>query len=78
MRMLRWICGNTMTDHIPSVTFRRLLGVESISKKIREGVYVGMDMLGVNVIQRRFEELNTYRFGAREREVGPVGRGLIN
>ncbi|XP_063946097.1 uncharacterized protein LOC135151529 [Daucus carota subsp. sativus] len=37
MRMLRWICGNTMTDHIPSVTFRRLLGVEPISKKIREG-----------------------------------------
>ena len=37
MRMLRWICGNTMTDHILSVTFRCLLGVESISKKIREG-----------------------------------------
>ncbi|XP_017221151.1 uncharacterized protein LOC108197925 [Daucus carota subsp. sativus] len=37
MRMLRWLCGNTMTDHIPSVTFRRLLGVESISKKIRDG-----------------------------------------
>nr|XP_017228575.1 PREDICTED: uncharacterized protein LOC108203884 [Daucus carota subsp. sativus] len=37
MRMLRRICGNTMTDHIPNDTFRRLLGVESISKKIREG-----------------------------------------
>nr|XP_017245487.1 PREDICTED: uncharacterized protein LOC108217154 [Daucus carota subsp. sativus] len=37
MRMLRWICGNTMIDHIPNDTFRRLLGVESISKKIREG-----------------------------------------
>nr|XP_017225421.1 PREDICTED: uncharacterized protein LOC108201646 [Daucus carota subsp. sativus] len=37
LRMLRWICGKTMTDHIPNVTFRRLLGVESISKKIREG-----------------------------------------
>ena len=37
MRMLRWTCGNTMTDHIPNDSFRRLLGVESISKKIREG-----------------------------------------
>ena len=37
MRMLHWICGNTMTYHIPSVTFRRLLGVEPISEKIREG-----------------------------------------
>ena len=37
MRMLRWMCGKTMTDHIPNVTFRRLLGVEAISKKIREG-----------------------------------------
>nr|XP_017245387.1 PREDICTED: uncharacterized protein LOC108217046 [Daucus carota subsp. sativus] len=36
-RMLRWMCGKTMTDHIPNVTFRRLLGVEAISKKIREG-----------------------------------------
>ena len=36
LRMLRWICGNTMTDHIPNVTFQRLLGVESISKKTRE------------------------------------------
>ena len=37
IRMLRWICGNTMADHIPNVTFRHLLGVESIAKKIREG-----------------------------------------
>ena len=36
LRMLRWICGKTMTDHIPNVTFRHPLGVESISKKIRE------------------------------------------
>ena len=35
--MLHWICSNTMTDHMPNVTFRRLLGVESISRKIREG-----------------------------------------
>ena len=37
MRMLHWICGNTMTDHIPSDNFRHHLGVESISEKIREG-----------------------------------------
>ncbi|XP_063937419.1 uncharacterized protein LOC108194424 [Daucus carota subsp. sativus] len=35
LRMLRWNCGNTMTDHISNVIFRRLLGVESISKKIK-------------------------------------------
>ena len=37
MRMLRWMCGNTMIDHIPNVTFRCLLSVEAISNKIREG-----------------------------------------
>lgn len=37
LRMLRWICGNTMTDHIPNVIFRRLSSVEFISNKIREG-----------------------------------------
>ena len=37
MRMLRWICGNTKTDHIPNVIFRRLLGLESISKTINLG-----------------------------------------
>ncbi|XP_063941350.1 uncharacterized protein LOC108201354 [Daucus carota subsp. sativus] len=53
LRMLRWICGNTMTE-------------------------LRMDMFGVNVTQPRFEGLNAYRFGERGREVGPVGRGLIN
>ena len=24
LRMLRWICGKTMTDHIPNVTFRHV------------------------------------------------------
>ena len=36
MCILHWICGSTMIDYISNVTFRHFLGVESISKKIRE------------------------------------------
>ncbi|XP_071713464.1 uncharacterized protein [Rutidosis leptorrhynchoides] len=36
MRMLRWICGKTMLDMIPSSVFRENLKVRSIVDKLRE------------------------------------------
>ena len=71
--MLRWICANIMTDYIRNVTFRRFLSL-SLRKQGRD-VYAGMDVSGANVTQHRLGESNTYRFGTREREVGPVGHG---
>ena len=70
--MLRYICGNTMTYHIPNVNFRRLLGVESISEKIREG-----GLRWCEHVQRKCNS-NTCQSGVGEREVGPVGRELNN
>ena len=36
MRMLRWMCGNTMMERIKNQEFRKTLGVASISAKMRE------------------------------------------
>jgi hypothetical protein len=34
MRMLRWMCGNTMMDRIKNQDFREKLGVAPISVKM--------------------------------------------
>lgn len=34
-----------------------------------------MDTFDASVTQSRLKELNAYRLEAREREVGPIGRG---
>ena len=36
MRMLRWMCGNTMMDRIRNQEFREKLGVAPLSAKMRE------------------------------------------
>ena len=36
MRMLRWMCGNTMMDRIRNQKFREKLRVASLSAKMRE------------------------------------------
>ena len=36
MRMLRWMCGNTMMDRIRNQEFREKLGVASLFAKMRE------------------------------------------
>ena len=37
MRMLRWMCGRTLLDRIPTGVFRKELRVAPISDNIREG-----------------------------------------
>ena len=36
MRMLRWICGNTIMDRIKNQKFREILVVAQLSAKMRE------------------------------------------
>ena len=65
MRMLRWICVNTMTNHMPNVSVP--LGVK-FSKKIREGrlrwyEYVRRKCISASV--RRVEHISV--LGKRKR-----------
>ena len=36
MRMLRWMCGNTLQDRIRNEDIRRKVGVADIASKLRE------------------------------------------